>query len=344
MADYQSTDGNLALNLNEDPKGIFKPSVVIFGGLGFIGHYVAKGFLEKGYNVTVVDNSSNYNTFDAAELSMLTATRTARIKGAEIIQADVTNYADMRAILYARQPSAVVYLAAFPSAKTVNKNVPLATSTMISALENVARVAKELECHFAFYSSSMVYGNWKTEWVDEESPTDPTSMYGILKLAGEMLLKTIIPADRLLILRPSGAYGPYDVTDRVISRMMHNAMHGLPIKINGAETKLDFVYVTDLADVTVYGVDMLKSGTYNVAMGEGTTLFDLARKIMKVTNSKSLLDLQDRDPLYPMRGALDSRLARVQLKFSPNGLDRGLSLYHSSLSSKKLQLVPSGSA
>lgn len=341
MAYYPRTDGNLAIKLDENPYGEYKKRAIVFGGLGFIGHWVTSGLLSRGYDVTVVDNSSDYDTFDRRELDRITQDRTARIKGAEIIHGDVNNHEDMKALMFARQPDAVVYLAAFPSAKTVNKNFKLASATMTSALVNIANLAATLKSHFTFYSSSMVYGEWTVDVVDETHATNPNSLYGILKLTGEQLLKTIIDKDNLLIFRPSGAYGPYDVTDRVVSRMLFNAHHGMPLEVAGADTKLDFVYVDDLQRVTCDGIIGHKSGIYNVSINSSATLLELAKLVLDITGSKCFINIKDRHPLYPNRGTLSNAKLRQDLGFSvAYNLPSGIAAYNRWLLSRKtLELV-----
>lgn len=59
---------------------------------------------------------------------------------------------------------------------------------------------------FVFVSSSAVYGP-STEWVDENSPTEPTQFNGKVLLEAEQLLHHRIPA-QAVVIRPSGLYGP----------------------------------------------------------------------------------------------------------------------------------------
>lgn len=341
MAYHSSTNGNLAVKLDENPYGEYKKRAIVFGGLGFIGHWVTSGLLSRGYEVTVVDNSSDYDTFDRRELDRITSDRTRRIKGAEVISGDVNNHEDMKALMFARQPDAVVYLAAFPSAKTVNKNFKLASATMTSALVNIATLAAQLKSHFTFYSSSMVYGEWNVDVIDESHATNPNSLYGILKLTGEQLLKTIIDKDNLFIVRPSGAYGPYDVTDRVVSRMLFNAHHGMPLEVGGADTRLDFVYVDDLQRVTVDGIVGNKSGIFNVSINSSATLLELAKLVLDITDAKCMINIKERHPLYPNRGTLSNAKIKAELGFIPAyNLTSGVAAYNRWLLSRKtLELV-----
>lgn len=59
---------------------------------------------------------------------------------------------------------------------------------------------------FVFVSSSAVYGP-STEWLDENSPTEPTQFNGQVLLAAEQLLHHRIPT-QTVVIRPTGLYGP----------------------------------------------------------------------------------------------------------------------------------------
>src|SRR5205823_1473175 len=99
--------------------------------------------------------------------------------------------------------------------------------------------------HFIFFSSSMVYGNFQQDRVDEDHPLNPIGIYGALKLAGE---KIVIAYQQVFdlpytIIRPSALYGPRCVSKRVTQTLMENAVAGKPLRIDGdGSNRLDFTY------------------------------------------------------------------------------------------------------
>ena len=95
----------------------------------------------------------------------------------------------------------------------------------------------------------MVYGDF-TDQVTEDAPCRPQGQYGIMKLAGEWLVRDYTRSTGMAhtIIRPSAVYGPLDVEDRVIAKFMLTAMRGGVLKVNGREETLDFTYVDDAAD------------------------------------------------------------------------------------------------
>ena len=124
---------------------------------------------------------------------------------------------------------------------------------------------------FVYISSSMVYGNFKNtyfEGVDETHECNPIGQYGIMKLAGEWLVKDYSRRTGLIytILRPSAVYGPLDVEDRVVSKFLLSAMRGETIQVNGPKEELDFTFVTDVAEGIVSAAlsDNTNNMTYNI--------------------------------------------------------------------------------
>ena len=79
----------------------------------------------------------------------------------------------------------------------------------------------------------MVYGDFK-DYVTEDAVCRPQGQYGIMKLAGEWLVRDYQRKGiDHTIFRPSAVYGPLDVEDRVISKFLLTAMRGGVLKVNG---------------------------------------------------------------------------------------------------------------
>ena len=95
----------------------------------------------------------------------------------------------------------------------------------------------------------MVYGDF-TDDVTEDAECRPQGQYGIMKLAGEWLVRDYSRRGFFdyVVIRPSAVYGELDVEDRVISKFLLTAMRGGTLKVNGAGETLDFTYVEDAAD------------------------------------------------------------------------------------------------
>ena len=217
-----------------------------------------------------------------------------------------------------------------------NGNPALGARTMMEGLLNLCEAAARNGTEkFVYISSSMVYGDF-TDDVTEDAICNPQGQYGIMKLAGEWLVKDYSRKNDFthVIIRPSAVYGPLDVNDRVVSKFMLAAMQGTNLIVNGAEEALDFTYVDDTAEGIVAATlsDTTNNKTYNITKSHSITLLDTAKLIVKIAG-KGTIDIKDRDPDFPSRGALNVDAAKRDFGFNPKvDIEEGFNLYYEWLS------------
>jgi nucleoside-diphosphate-sugar epimerase len=177
----------------------------------------------------------------------------------------------------------------------------------------------------------MVYGDFE-DYVTEDAVCRPQGQYGILKLAGEWLVKDYSRKHGIehTILRPSAVYGPLDVEDRVISKFLLTAMRGETLKVNGSTETLDFTYVDDAAEGFVAATlsDKSANGTYNITKSHSTTLLSAAELAVKLAGRGSI-EVRDKDADFPSRGALNIDAARKDFGFDPKvTVEQGFQIYY----------------
>ena len=130
--------------------------------------------------------------------------------------------------------------------------------------------------HFIFLSSSMAYGNFQTEEIDEEHPLDPVGIYGALKVAGEKIViayQQVFDLD-YTIIRPSALYGPRCVSRRVGQIFIENAIQAnLLAAMTTNEKSLNQIY--------------------NVAINEQTSLNELYKIL-----SEEIAEAITKKPIY----------------------------------------------
>jgi nucleoside-diphosphate-sugar epimerase len=230
------------------------------------------------------------------------------------------------------KPEAVIHMASFPRQKVVNANPQLGSRTMSEGLLNLLEASvKHSASRFLYISSSMVYGDFKDD-VKEEYECRPQGQYGILKLAGEWLVRDYTRRYGIshTIIRPSAVYGPLDVEDRVISKFMLTAMRGGTLNVNGANETLDFTYVEDAADGIVGAAlsENTDNKTYNITKSHSRTLLDAANLAVKIAG-KGSINVRDKDADFPSRGALNIDKARAKLGFDPKiDVEQGFHEYY----------------
>jgi nucleoside-diphosphate-sugar epimerase len=293
---------------------------LITGGLGLIGHNVTAKLEAKEHEVVIVDTQTNYGIIPQDELDYLIAERRKKITTDRIYRIDITDQDGIDWVIRDHKPDVVVHMASFPRQKVVNANPALGAQVMMEGLINVLESAKRHKVERVVYiSSSMVYGDFEDQ-VTEDSECNPIGQYGIMKLAGEQLVKDYHRrgAFDYVIIRPSAVYGPLDVEDRVVAKFMLAAMRGETLKVNGAEETLDFTYVDDAADGVVSAATRIMSAnrTYNITKSHSVSLLDAAEMIVKIVG-KGQVEVRDKDADFPSRGALDITRAKVILGYDP---------------------------
>ena len=315
-------------------------NILVTGGLGLIGHNVVKRLQDKGHLVSIVDSKTNYGIIPQDELDYLMTERRKKIdEDSYIYDRDICDAHVVDHIFNVEQPEIVIHMASFPRQKVVNANPALGSRVMSEGLLNLLEASNKYDVRkFIYMSSSMVYGDF-TDDVKEDAICKPQGQYGIMKLAGEWLVKDYTRKTNLVhtIIRPSAVYGPLDVEDRVISKFLLTAMRGETLKVNGEKETLDFTYVEDAADGIVAATlsDNTENKTYNITKSHSVTLLNAAHLAIKLAGGGTLL-IKNKDADFPSRGSLNIDAARKDFGFNPKvDVEEGFNYYYEWLSTSK---------
>jgi len=305
--------------------------ILVTGGLGLIGHNIVQRLESQGHDVYITDIKTNYGLVPQAELDYLLEERRKKISTTRVHAVDISDRDGIDWLMQTYQPDTILHLASFPRQKVVNVNPQVGSRTMSEGLLNLLEAAKNHQvCKFVYISSSMVYGDFDND-VAEDAACHPIGQYGIMKLAGEWLVKDYARKTGMsyMIIRPSAVYGPLDVEDRVISKFILTAMRGGTIKVNGANETLDFTYVDDAADgIVAATLSEHKNKTYNITKSHSKTLLEAAELAVKIVG-QGTIEVRDKDADFPSRGALNINAARQDLGFDPKvDIDEGFQIYY----------------
>ena len=318
--------------------------VLLIGGAGFIGHNLAINLKKLDCDVSIVDGlkvnnllslHGFENKLEESELyKVIIKERLDLLRKYDIplFVEDARDYHRLGLVFNKTQPDVVVQLAAVSHASRSNKNPHDTFDHSFRTLENSLDCSKNKVKHFIYFSSSMVYGNFLTESVNEESECNPLGIYGALKFGGEKLVIAYNQVFKLpyTIIRPSALYGERCISRRVGQVFIENAMRGKNIFIKGdGSEKLDFTYIGDLIQGLIKVIDKEKSRNqiFNLTYGEGKSLKDMASIILKEFPEISLENIK-RDDLVPERGTLNVSKAKQLLGYKPeNHLEKGYLKY-----------------
>jgi dTDP-L-rhamnose 4-epimerase len=305
--------------------------VLITGGAGFIGSNLGLKLIEKGYEVTVLDNLSPQIHGDYSPLYESIKDKV------NFIQGTVLSYDDWEKALDG--VDVVVHLAAetgtgqsmYEIEKYTDVNIK-GTSIFLDILANEKHSVKKM----IIASSRSIYGEGKYDCAecgvvypnerkdedmakgdftvkcpicginakllptDEESKIHPSSIYGITKQVQEQMFLVMgkslnIPA---VAFRYQNVYGagqslsnPYTGILSIFSTRIKNG-NDINIFEDGLESR-DFVYVDDIVEATILGIEKEEANgeVFNVGLGEAIDVNRVASTLVKTYASNSKITI-----------------------------------------------------
>ena len=317
-------------------------SIALIGGAGFIGHNLAISLKKRGHKPIIIDSLAvnNMLSFTDSEIknrklywSILNQRMDLiHYNEIEINIEDARNYNAMCMLLEQYKPDVIIQLAAVSHANKSNKDPHTTFDHTLRTLENTLDIAKSLNSHIIYFSSSMAYGHFDEKTVTEETICNPLGIYGTLKYSGELIVKAYhrvfdIP---YTIVRPSALYGERCVSRRVSQIFIENAVQGMDIKINGdGSDMLDFTYIDDLIHGITLIIENEKSynETFNITYGEARAIGEMA-EILKDNFNGININYLPKDKLTPDRGTLSIDKAKNILGYEPqNSIEIGYPKY-----------------
>jgi UDP-glucuronate 4-epimerase len=228
--------------------------VFLTGSAGFIGYHAARALLERGHEVTGVDEMNAYYT------PKLKEARLARLdgqKGFRFVRADIADAGALAGAAGNERYDAILHLAAQAGVRHALKDPASYTRSNLVGHQNVLEFARRHEglAHLVYASSSSVYGNDSVAPFREDARADkPVSYYGATKRAGELLSHSYA---ELFGLKQTGlrfftVYGPYGRPDMAYWSFTDKILKGetLPV-FGGGKLRRDFTYIDDIVAALV---------------------------------------------------------------------------------------------
>lgn len=167
----------------------------------------------------------------------------------------------------------------------------------------------------------------------ENASLDPTSVYGISKLAQELLvlrMKDVYPTD-VSVLRFFNAIGPGQSLSNpymgVLGVFVNRARENKTIDLyEDGEILRDFVHVGDVVEALVRALDCPVVPVCNIGSGWAVSIRHLAQKIVNLLGSESRLEVTGKGRVGDIRGLeADISTAARFLGWKPTiSLDEGL--------------------
>ena len=270
--------------------------ILVTGGAGFVGSHLCERLLNDGNEVICLDNYFTGNKKNVIHL--------LDNPFFELVRHDITEpyYAEVDEIYNLACPASPIHYQYNPI-KTIKTSV-------LGAI-NILGLAKRVNAKVLQASTSEVYGDPNVHPQPESywgnvNPIGIRSCYDEGKRCAETLFMDYHNQNnvKIKIIRIFNTYGPNMNPEdgRVVSNFIVQALKGNDITIfgDGLQTR-SFQYVDDLVEgmVRMMNSDDTFLGPVNLGNPNEFTMLELAKTIIRVTNSKSkliYLDLPKDDP------------------------------------------------
>ncbi len=268
-------------------------NILVTGGAGYIGSLMVLKLIERGYNVTIIDNLSKGHK----EL----------IFSDRFYQVDINDKEKVQEIIASDKINIIIHFAAFIEAgESMKDPSKFFHNNTVGSLNLLDAAIKSGVKYFIFSSTAAVYGYPEKVPIKEEAELKPVNVYGDSKLFIEKILKWYneIHGLNYISLRYFNTAG---ADEKGRTGEMHNPeSHIIPLAIKTALGKRDkfyifgtdyntedgtcvrdYIYIGDLVDAHILAIDYLlktnKSDIFNLGSERGYSVKEIVNVVKKVT-------------------------------------------------------------
>lgn len=312
--------------------------VLVAGGAGFLGSHLCEALLDRGDEVTCVDNLVTGRRENLAQ-----ALQHPRF---HLVVADVVDAAALETVTRGLRIDAVAHLASAASPPDYHR-LPLETLLVGSrGTENLLELADRNGARFVLASTSEIYGDphvhpQREDYWGNVNPTGPRSVYDEAKRYAEAATSAYRRTRHTNagIVRIFNTYGPRmrAADGRVVTSFIAQALNGDALSIygDGNQTR-SFCYVDDLIRGFVAMIDSGEHGPVNIGNPAERTVASLAELVIALSDSRSEIEYFPLPVDDPTRRKPDITLATNLLGWTPEvgileGLKRTIASFRSRL-------------
>jgi UDP-glucose 4-epimerase len=261
--------------------------VLITGGLGFIGSHIVEYSLQKGDDVTIIDNLSSNVLAEKHFGSKV-----------DLYIGDISNASFLDRV-FSKEYDYVFHFAANASVSESVKNEDVNFRFNVIGTYNILKKAAKLKSKpsIIFASTSAIYGEYNGKQVREQDPARPNSPYGLSKLIGEDLCFHYgrMYGIKVVAFRLFNVYGLRhrryvmpDLMEKIFQASEKPATKKNIVMLGTGNEIRDFVNVKDVIRALMLPLkhDLMWGEAYNVGSGTRTRIRDLVYLILKELDIK----------------------------------------------------------
>lgn len=256
--------------------------VLVTGGAGYIGSTLVPMLLEKGAEVTVIDN------FFYKQNSLLNVCFNPKLK---IVRGDCRDEKLMKSLI--KDQDFIIPLACLVGAPLCDKFPQEAKSINLDAIKLILkhRFPKQ---KIIFPNTNSGYGVGKSGmFCTEKSPLNPISLYGKLKVDAE---KALLGSRNVITLRLATVFGisPRMRLDLLVNDFVYRAVNDGYVVLFESNFKRNYIHVRDVALAFIHCIDnfeKMKNEPYNVGLTEANlSKKELCEEIKKQVSHFTFID------------------------------------------------------
>lgn len=253
-----------------------KSKVLITGSAGFIfSNFIRQSFHTKqNYNIVSIDKVRKSHVLHNIYVN----------KNHEFYIGDVADEHFMNVIFEAQRPQVVIHAAADTS--KLENSLDLLKTNVIGTQIVIDACLKWGVKKLIYISSANVYGSQKTDYDPlfiEEYPLNPTTQYGVSKVAAENLIKSAHYTKGLqyVIARLSNNYGPWQTKERFIPNIIKNIFNNTKTQLYGDGMHLrEWTHVYDTCNALFKIINECEMNTeYNISSNHEFTNLEVFQRV-----------------------------------------------------------------
>jgi dTDP-4-dehydrorhamnose reductase len=198
-------------------------------------------------------------------------------------QTDLTRPETLRATVEKIRPDVVVNCAAYNFVDNAETEPEAAFAVNAWGVRVLAALCRDLDCTLVHFSTDYVFGldeNRRTPFLETDAP-GPVSVYGLSKLAGEYLVRSVCP--RHIVIRTCGLYGVWGSggkSGNFVETMLRLAGQGKPLRVVADQTCTPS-YTVDIALASVALLQAGRFGLYHLTNSGSCSWHDFAGTIFQ---------------------------------------------------------------
>ena len=333
-----------------------KNTIIVTGGLGFIGSNLIKLLIDKKFYVVNIDKV----TYSANFYNVRDVLKTKKYK---FIKCDLNNQKKLYQIFLKYQPKGIFNLAAETHVDRSIDGPEIFIKSNIQGVFNLLEAFKKYfkkkkKVKLIHISTDEVYGDILKGRSNEKHSYNPSSPYAASKASSDHLVQSYIRTYKVpaIITNCSNNYGPKQYPEKLIPKLIYNIINNinLPIYGNGKNSR-EWIFVKDHCEALLKIYNKGKVGEfYNIGSNKNLTNIEIAKILLKIAkkkfniNTTSLITYVKDRPGHDIRYAIDSDKIKKKLNWHPKteileGLEKTFSwylnnqLYFKSISKKNIK-------